>query len=294
MFPLVCVDSRQAGSFTYHGPGGDNIGPTTYLPISGVEFDQAIIWESMPFPQDVVAFDLRQPDIFRTVQLGDASCDAEDGDEDESCANDGSGRCRARGGAAPGAPDQLRVLRTEPRALTLEWRASSDGPLPETYTLRIDPGAMEDSIEHDSFEMSSGVQMHTISNLRPDTQYSIRLRAVGLAGESEDSLTTGRTGAENPAMAANSAYDIAEGLHCGMSSAEEVQPPGPPPQGASFFHDVVDATGCRARCDDNRQCVAFQVKAGDACWLYRRRPREGHFKGPRRDAGWWCGMKREV
>merc|ERR1712129_34507 len=89
------------------------------------------------------------------------------------------------------------------------------------------------------------------------------------------------------------AYEVAERLHCGMGTAEEVSPPGPPPQGTSFFQDVRDAEGCRIRCDDTRQCVAFQVKEGDACWLYRRRPREGLLAGPRADLGFWCGVKKQ-
>jgi len=293
MFKLVCSGSSQAGSFSYYGPGGDNIGPTTYLPVSGVDFDKAIDWDRLTLPQDVLAFDLRQPDIFRTVQLGDSSCDVDEGLDDETCAKDASGSCRGgTDGAAPGRPEQLRVVRSESRALTLEWRPQPGGATPETYTLRVDPGAMEDSIEHDGFEMASGVQMHTVGSLRPDTEYTIRLRAVGPGGESEEASVVHRTATEKAAAAASALYDMVEGLHCGMSSTEEVQPAGPPPQGQSFFRDIKDSNGCRARCDDNRQCVAFQVKSGDACWLYRRRPREAHLSGPRNDAGWECGVKK--
>lgn len=76
-----------------------------------------------------------------------------------------------------------------------------------------------------------------------------------------------------------------------MSTVEEVQPAGPPPGGTSFFRDVTNVDDCRARCDGNMDCVAFQVKEGDACWLYRRRPREGRLVGPRTDLGWWCGVR---
>mmetsp|Transcript_112498 Transcript_112498/g.298886 ORF Transcript_112498/g.298886 Transcript_112498/m.298886 type:complete len:81 (-) Transcript_112498:23-265(-) len=77
-----------------------------------------------------------------------------------------------------------------------------------------------------------------------------------------------------------------------MTPAEEVQPAGPPPEGASFFRDTADVDGCRARCDDDRRCVAFQVKLGDACWLYRQRPRPERWAGPRADAEFWCGVRR--
>jgi len=293
MFRLVCGGSSQAETFSYHGPGGTSTGPTTYLPISGVEFKKVVDWERIPLPQDVLAFDLRQPDIFRTVQLGDASCDADEMADEETCANDGSGKCQTSSSKSPpGPPERLQVVRSESRALTIEWRASSAGPVPETYTLRVDPGAMEDSLEHDGFEMSSGVQMHTISGLRPNTEYTVRLRAVGPGGRSDEAKVVRRTETEQVAASVGSLYDLAERLHCGMSSTEEVTPPGPPPGGGSFHRDVTDPEGCRARCDDNRQCVAFQVKVGDACWLYKRRPRDGLLAGPRRDEGWWCGVRK--
>merc|ERR1711972_1189778 len=132
--------------------------------------------------------------------------------------------------------------------------------------------------------------MGTISPLKPNTEYTITLKAVGPGGSSGPSTVTHRTESEETPVA-DSMYTMAEGLHCGMSTSEEVQPAGPPPGGASFFRDVTDADGCRARCDENRQCVAFQVKTGDACWIYRRRPREGRLKIPRTDVGWWCGVK---
>jgi len=91
--------------------------------------------------------------------------------------------------------------------------------------------------------------------------------------------------------AADSSYILAESLHCGMSQSEEVQPAGPPPGGASFFQDAKHKDRCRMLCDDSRQCVAFQVKTGEACWLYRQRPREGHLSISRTNLGWLCGVK---
>jgi len=293
LFKFVCAGSSQAGNFKYHGPGGVETGPTTYLPISGTEFDDMIDWDSLPLPQDVLALDLRQPDVFRAVQQGDAECDVEEATEEqeESCVRDGSGQCQAGSTtAAPGRPEGLRVVRSESRALTIEWRAHPEGAVPETYELRVEPGAVRDTLDHDGFELGSYTQVHTIGALQPDTEYSVRLWAAGPGGASEEARVVHRTEREQ-AAAMDAAYDLAERLHCGMSSAEEVSPAGPPPQGTSFFMDARDPEGCRIRCDDNRQCVAFQVKEGEACWLYRRRPRDGLFAGPRVDLGWWCGVK---
>ncbi|CAE8654271.1 unnamed protein product, partial [Polarella glacialis] len=78
MFRLVCRDSSQAASFSYHGPGGTQAGPTTYLPLSGMDIDKVVDWKRMPLPQDVIVLDLRQPDVFKTVQLGDVHCDADE------------------------------------------------------------------------------------------------------------------------------------------------------------------------------------------------------------------------
>jgi len=292
LFKLVCAGSSQAGKFEYYGPGGVETGPTTYLPISGIEFDDIIDWERLPLPQDVLAFDLRQPDVFRAVQRGDAECDAEEVSE-ESCAKDDSGQCMERktSQAAPGQPEGLRVVRSESRALTIEWQAHPDGSLPETYELRMDPGGKHEILDHDGFELGSGTQLHTIGALQPDTEYTVRLWAVGPGGSSEEARVVHRTEQER-ATSLDAAYVVVERLHCGMSSAEEVSPAGPPPRGTSFFQDITDAEGCRARCDDNRQCVAFQVKEGDACWLYRKRPHQGVLAGPRLDVGWWCGTKK--
>lgn len=298
LFKFVCSSSSQSGTFSYVGPsgtkeGGAQTGPTTYLPISGINFEKVIDWDRMPLPQDVLVFDLRQPDLFKAVQIGDAQCDAEEAAEEDSCpAGAKDGECKAAGADSrpPDRPQQLRVFRSESRSLTLEWRPYPDGPKPETYALRVDPGAMEDSLEHNMFDVATGVQMHTIIGLKPGTEYTIKLQSVGPGGVSSAATVTYRTEREDT-PATDSLFTITEGLHCGMSSSEEVLPPGPPPEGGSFFRDVTDAEGCRARCDDSRTCVAFQVKVGDACWLYRRRPREGRMNGPRTDVGWYCGFR---
>lgn len=293
LFKMVCSGSSQSETFSYHGPGNAQTNPTTYLPLSGVNFDKVIDWDRIPLPQDVLAFDLRQPDIFKVVQLGDVHCDADETmDAGGTCKLDSTtGQCRGPPDTQPPErPQQLRVFRSESRALTIEWRPYPDGPRPDSYQLRVDPGATEDSLEHNVFDMVTGVQMHTINGLRPGTEYTIKLRAVGAAGASDPSILTHRTEREER-PSAGSPYQVVEHLHCGMSTSEEVQPTGPPPNGVSFFQTVTDPDGCRARCDDNRQCVAFQVKVGDACWLYRRRPREGRLTGPRTDLGWFCGVR---
>jgi len=176
--------------------------------------------------------------------------------------------------------------------LEIEWRPHPDGARPESYLLRVDPGAFEDTLDHDSYAMATGVQTHTITSLQPGVEYTVRLQAVGVAGVSVEAVLTHRTEHEVVPVSGSSPYDVHELLHCGMGSSEEVQPAGPPPEGASFFPGMADVESCRARCDDNRQCVAFQVKVGDACWLYRRRPSEQRVLGPRIDQGWWCGMRR--
>lgn len=292
MFKMVCSGSSQVGSFSYVGPGGAGAGPTTYLPLSGIELEKVLDWERMPVPQDVFAFDLRQPDIFRTVQLGDSQCDADEDLDDESCAADGSGRCASRS-VPPGKPVGLRAVIVESRTVTFEWRTSQEGGAVDAYELRVDPGAMEETLDQDMFDIADGALLHTVGSLRPGTAYTLRLRAVGSGGESEEAELTYRTKEETATASTGAAYEVLESLHCGMSSAEEVSPAGPPPNGASFFLDVTDPEGCRARCDDNRQCVAFQVKVDEACWLYRRRPMASRLRGPRGDVGWFCGVRRD-
>lgn len=285
MFKLVCKDSRRANSAAYFGPGGTNIGPTTYLPLSGIDFEKYVVWDELPLPQDVMVFDLRQPEIFRTVQLGDASCDV----DEDSCKNDGSGNCSSEG--IPERPEQVVVAHVASRFLTLEWVPSSSGPLPEMYAFTIDPGSVEGSIAHDDIE-TTGVQTHSFTSLRQDTEYTIRLKAIGQAGASNEVTVIHRTPKEIPSASTRILYEVAEGLHCSMSSAEEVTPTGPVPGGTSFFQDVSDPDGCQALCDDHKQCVAFQVKTGEACWLYRRKPKTTLMSGPRHDIGWWCGVKK--
>ncbi|CAE8625606.1 unnamed protein product, partial [Polarella glacialis] len=179
--------------------------------------------------------------------------------ESGTCAADDK-ECRARATAsevAPERPQFLQVVRATSRSLAIEWRAHPEGPLPDSYLLRLDPGAQEDTLEHDTYDALSGVQTHTINGLRPDTEYLISLRALGSGGESSKATLTYRTQMEEVSESA-SPYDIMEEMHCGMSSSEEVQPSGPAPDGNSFFTAVTDAEGCRVRCDDNPQCVAFQ------------------------------------
>lgn len=304
LFKFVCSDSSQAGTFSYIGPSGmiehgAEAGPTTYLPISGIDIEKVIDWKRMPLPQDILALDLRQPDLFKAVQIGDAQCDADEAtslDSEGKCPSDAKeGECKTAVDRSkpPERPQQLRIFRSESRSLTLEWRPYPDGPQPDTYALRVDPGALEDSLEHNMFDAATGIQMHTVTGLKPGTEYTVKLQAVGPGGVSTPATVTHRTEREET-PAADSLYDVVESVHCGMSTSEEVQPAGPPPSGGSFFRDVTDAEGCRARCDDNRQCVAFQVKAGDAYWLYRRRPRTGRLTGPRTDLGWWCGVRKDT
>ena len=82
---LLGHNSSQAGTFVYHCPGGDKVGPTTYLRLSSMD-SNVIDWEKMPLPQDVISLDLRQPEIFKTVQVGDAQCDSEN--DSGTCAAD--------------------------------------------------------------------------------------------------------------------------------------------------------------------------------------------------------------
>lgn len=288
LFRLVCSNSSQAEVFSYHGPGGAGTGPTTYLPINGIDFDTVVDWDRITLPQDVLALDLRQPDLFKAIQLGDVQCDVDE-TVAGTCSKDGPGDCSADVNP-PEMPQELQVVRSEPRSLSVEWRPSRDGPRPTTYALRLDPGGREDTLEHDIFDSLAGVQMHRINSLRPDTEYTISVRAVGAGGASAPTTLVHRTEHEEQ-LATVSPYDIAQGLHCGMSPSEEAQPAGPPPSGVSFFRDVSDVDSCRARCDDSWQCVTFQVKLGDACWLYRVRPRQVRLAGPRTDHGWTCGVK---
>ncbi|CAJ1334576.1 unnamed protein product [Effrenium voratum] len=289
MFRMVCRESSQVGTFAYYGPGGVNVGPTTYLPLSSMDIDTIVDWEKMPFPQDVIALDLRQPDIFKTVQIGDAQCDAED--EADSCdANDD--HCKAEQVARPPERPQLtRVVKTGSRSITLEWRPHPDGPTPDGYLLRVEPGAFEETVDHDTFDALSSVQSHTINGLRPDVEYTISLCSLGVGGESGKVILSHRTESEDVSLR-DSPFDLAEDMHCGMGAAEEVQPPGPSPAGASYFPGVGDVEGCKLRCEGNRQCVAFQVHAGDACWLYRQKPPR-RLAGPKSDLGWWCAIRRQ-
>jgi len=288
MFKRLCPDSSQAGTFSYKSPR-HLAGPTTYLPISGLDFDKIVDWEHMPLPQDVFAFDLRQPDIFKTVQLGDVHCDADD--TEDTCSKDSSGQCRADSAAdaqPPVEPKELKVVHSESRSMTLEWRGELDGAKPQSYALRIDPGAKEETFEHDVYDVVSGSHIRILRDLQPDTEYTISLQAVGLAGRSTAAVVVHHTEREE---AAGGDYKVAKELHCGMGSSEEVTPAGPPPQGTSFFPGTADVNSCRARCDDNQQCVAFQLKEREACWLYQRQPDEARMTGARLDAGWWCGVR---
>merc|ERR1712048_642811 len=101
---------------------------------------------------------------------------------------DSSGSCSATGSsdkiAAPEPPQNLRVTRSESRSLTIEWRAHPDGTTPETYALRTDPGSQETSLDHDVFDPATGAQLHTVTGLRPNTEYTIRLQAVNKGGSS--------------------------------------------------------------------------------------------------------------
>eukprot|EP00931_Biecheleriopsis_adriatica_P093791 TRINITY_DN67509_c0_g1_i1.p1 TRINITY_DN67509_c0_g1~~TRINITY_DN67509_c0_g1_i1.p1 ORF type:complete len:405 (-),score=72.32 TRINITY_DN67509_c0_g1_i1:70-1284(-) len=288
MFVMVCRESSQVGSFSYHGPGGVDAGPTTYLPLSTMDIDRVVDWSKMPLPQDVLALDLKQPDVFKTVQLGDVHCDVDD-EASDTCAADDE-KCRAEAAAAEGPPERpqlLQVTRSGSRSLTLEWHPHPEGPMPDSYLLRVDPGAQEDTLDHDKFDSLTNVQSHTINGLRPDTEYTVSLRALGLGGESGKATITHRTQREE-APAFDSPYDVLE-MHCGMGSAEEIQPPGP---GTSFFPGVSDVEGCRVRCDDNRHCITFQVKSGDACWLYRRKPADSRLTSGNSEAGWSCAVRR--
>lgn len=285
LFQLLCSDSSQVGSFEYLGPG--RVGPTTYLPLSGIDFGRVIQWDQLVLPQDILALDLRQPDIFKALQIGDEQCDA-----DEACPADGSGgpSCAAPAGP-PEAPRELRVIRTESRMLALEWRPAPDGPRPESYSIRVDPNAWESMLDHDPFAGTAGAQLHRVTGLQPNTEYVFRLKAMGRGGASPVATLRYRTEREEPAAAA-AAYDVAEGMHCGLSTSEEVLPTGPPPQGRSFYQDTTGLDSCRTRCDDMVDCVAYQVKIGDACWLYRQRPSAARLSGERRDSGWACGVRR--
>ncbi|CAK9076275.1 unnamed protein product [Durusdinium trenchii] len=283
MFPLVCKDSSQVGTFDYYGPGGEKVGPTTYLPVSSTDIN-VIDWEKMPFPQDVISLDLRQPEIFKIIQLGDAQCDSED---DSVCGSDDE-QCRAGDAATsrpPERPQLFRVSKSGSRSITLEWRPHPDGPTPDSYLLRLEPGALEETIDHDTFDALSSLQSYTINGLRPSVEYTISLRALGIGGESSKVTLSHRTELEEvPSLDSFTSYDIIEGMHCGMGAAEEVQPAGPSPSGASYFPGVGDVKGCQIRCEGNRQCIAFQVHEGNACWLYRRKPDR---RLGRSDFGWW-------
>jgi len=173
----------------------------------------------------------------------------------------------------------VRVTKSGSRSITLEWRPHPEGPSPDSYLLRVEPGALEETVDHDTFDALS-VQSHTINGLRPDVEYFTSLRALGalgIGGESSKVTLSHRTG---------------RGMHCGKGAAEEVQPAGPSPSGASYFPGLGDVEGCRSRCEGNRQCVTFQLNAGNACWLYLRKP-ERQISGPRSDPGWWCAVRKE-
>lgn len=243
-----------------------------------------IDWERMPLPQDVISLDLRQPEVFKTIQLGDEQCDAE---ESGACAADDD-QCRADAISKPPERPQLaRVTKAGSRSITYEWRPHPEGPSPDSYLLRVEPGALEETVDHDTFDALSSVQSHTINGLRPGVEYTISLRALGIGGESSKVTLSHRTAREEvPSI--DSPYEIMEGMHCGMGAAEEVQPVGPSPSGASYFPGLGDLDGCRSRCESNRQCVAFQVNAGNACWLYRRKPSAS----PRSEPGWWCAVRK--
>ena len=264
------------------------MGPTTYLPLSSMDIDLILDWDSMPLPQHLLAFDLQQPDVFKTVQIGDVQCDA---DPDGSC--QGDDQCQGESLQGPPERPQLaHVTKSASRSITLEWRPHPDGPMPDSYLLRVEPGALEEVLDHDTFDALTNIQTYTINGLRPNVEYTISLRAMGFGGESGKVTLTHRTALEEETQA-NSEFEILESTHCGMGAAEEVQPAGPAPGGASYFPGVSDVDACRVRCESNRQCIAFQVNAGNACWLYRRKPLSQHLAHRQSDVGWWCAVRRD-
>lgn len=299
LFKTTCIASSQVAAFTYTGPGGPETGPTTYLPLSGIDLEKHIKWNELPLPQDLIAFDLKQPDLFKTIQLGDEHCGAdEDSVGQDTCRDkDASGTCRAadeaKAAGPPERPQHLRVVRSDSRSLTIEWHTHPDGVRPRTYTVRIDPGTYSTTLDHDAFDALTGVQLHTVTGLKPSTEYSLHVQAFASGGGSAVATVNHRTEHEEMPAAAEP-YEVIESLHCGMGTSEEVQPAGPPPQGKSFYQNIVDADGCRNRCDDTRGCVAFQVKTGDACWLYRQRPPQNRMQDIRyrTEVGWFCGVRK--
>ena len=255
-----------------------------------MDVDLTLDWDDMPLPQHLLAFDLQQPDVFKTVQLGDVQCDA---DADSDTCQEGDAQCKGDVLVGPPERPQLaRVTKASSRSITLEWRPHPEGPAPDSYLLRIEPGALEDILDHDTFDALTNVQTHTVNGLRPNVEYTISLRAMGFGGESGKVTLTHRTEQEDT-LVVDSQYEILESTHCGMGAAEEVQPAGPAPQGASYFPGVSDVDGCRARCESNRQCVAFQVNSGNACWLYRRKPSDQRLASRQSDEGWWCAIRRD-
>lgn len=295
LFKLFCADSSQLGTFSYLGPG-ERVGPTTYLPISGVDFDEIMDWDNLPLPQDVFAFDLRQPDIFKAVQLGDVQCDAEEGKQSaEGTCSQEDGSCREEV-AAPERPQQFRVVATEAHVLRLQWRAHPEGPRPQAYLLRVEAPDLpprEVEVEHNMFDAVSGLQSHVLSSLQPGKLYSLTLYATGPQDTRSLPATLEHRTEAAPEAAASAAWEVIPRLHCGMTPTEELQPAGPPPRGVSFFRDTTDAVNCQARCHDEPRCLSFQVKLGDACWLYRQRPRPDRVAGPRLDADFTCGIRRQ-
>lgn len=272
---------------------GNQDGPLAYLPLSGIDFDEAIpVFDKLILPQDLIVLDMKQPDLFRTIQFGDQECGVdEDADVAPRCeaGTDGEGKCSAKGSemAPPHPPEDLWVAHTDSRALRLGWRPPAAGPAVAYYRLRVNPGKREEAIDHVGAPNED--QRFILTALSPNTKYKIEVSAANGAGSSEKMWIEHTTGADEK-FGGDSRYDLREGLHCGMGSAEEVAPAGPPPGGMSFFQGTT-LQQCQLRCEENRQCVAFQVKDDALCWLYRQRPQPSRLEATPVESGWYCGVR---
>jgi hypothetical protein len=237
-------------------PCDGKAGPSvTYEPMPG-NFD-------LEGDQLMIVLDLRIPDLFQLIPLGDDECGVED-DADP--------------GGPPGPVEWIRVVDEAPRSLVIRFARAVGAT-----QYRVIANQRELVLEASASEYEE----YFLNALQPGEWIDIQVRGISAGGEGPVGILRHRV----PLDKTQSRFRVREGVHCGMSPSHEVQPTGPPPQGRSFHRDVKTVAGCEQKCSEEPACITFQVKEGDACWLYRQAVAPDRLEGGAGDEGWACGMK---
>lgn len=169
-----------------------------------------------------------------------------------------------------------------------------------SVTLRKDgPNAMrtpssflrEELVAHSA---SHSIQSLVLGLLESSTTYLVEVKAISASGISSLPTSLRHRTDEKVEHFGLLPYDVRAELHCGLSVGDEMYPHGPPPSGVSFFQNATTREDCEKLCDaSGGRCLAFQVKSGEACWLYSKRPHPTRLEVDHFDRGWWCGILRE-